>query len=453
MYQSKNPFTAKIEREYNNITDLELNNKINLSHTIFEDWKQKSFKYRAELFNKIAYLLEERKQQYGELITIEMGKPIGQSIAEIEKSALVCRFYAKNAESFLKRDKIESSAKNSYVYYEPLGSIFAIMPWNFPFWQVFRFIAPTIMAGNTGMLKHASNVPQCAEAIESVLLDAGLPKGVFQNLYITHKQVENVISSKYVKAVTLTGSNIAGSKVAELSGKYTKKTVLELGGSDPFIVFPDTQLDKTLNGAILSRFLNVGQSCIAAKRFIIHKNIADEFINKFKQLVEELKSGNPLDNNTFIGPLVNEYAITELDKQVRESINMGAKCIIGGKIASNNKNIYEPTLILNPPKDSPIWKDEVFGPVAAIVIFETEEDAVKLANDTIFGLGASVWTENDNIAESICTKINAGTIAVNGIVKSEPSLPFGGINESGYGRELGSFGIKEFVNIKTVSFF
>jgi succinate-semialdehyde dehydrogenase/glutarate-semialdehyde dehydrogenase len=453
MYQSKNPFTLEVIKEYENITNSALDEKLDISKNAFKNWKSKGIKERAVLFNRVADLLEDRKNQYGELITIEMGKPINQAIAEVEKSALVCRYYAKNAEDFLKDRKVESTAKSSYVYYEPLGTVFAVMPWNFPFWQVFRFVAPAIMAGNTGLLKHASNIPQCANAIETVLVDAGIPKGVFQNLYITHEQVGRVISSRVVKAVTLTGSNIAGSKVAKLSGEYTKKTVLELGGSDPFIIFDDASLDKTVDGAVLSRFLNVGQSCIAAKRFIVQKGIADRFVDMFKQSVESLKYGNPLDSSVFVGPLVNKSALDELDRQVVKSIEMGAECITGGSVYDDKTNIYRPTLLLNPDRDSPVWKDEVFGPVAAIVTFETEEEAIELANDTVFGLGASVWTESDTIAKSICRKIDAGTVAINGIVKSEPGLPFGGINESGYGRELGDYGIREFVNVKTVSFF
>lgn len=453
MYKSQNPFTQVVEKRYKTLSDKALDKKLDLSNDIFNQWKHQSLQSRAIFFNKVANLLEDRIVEYGQLIASEMGKPIIQSVGEVEKCAWVCRYYADNAVDFLKSRKMDSTANMSQVNYEPLGTIFAVMPWNFPFWQVFRFIAPTLMAGNVGLLKHASNVPQCANAIETVLLDAGAPKGLFQNLYISHSQVEKVIASKHVKAVTLTGSNIAGSRVAELAGKYTKKTVLELGGSDPFVVFDDADLHVSLEQAVLSRFLNAGQSCIAAKRFIIHKDIAEKFISNFQCLVENLVQGDPMDNDTFVGPMINKKAIIELHKQVTKSIKKGADCIVGGKVSDKNPTIYQPTLLVNVPDDAPVWNEEVFGPVAAIKIFETDEEAIDMANDTVFGLGASVWSQDLDRAAWICKNINAGTIAVNGMVKSEPGLPFGGINESGYGRELSDYGIYEFVNIKTASYF
>ena len=453
MYQTQNPFTQIVEKKYRNFSDIKLRSILDDSYEAFHGWKLQNFQCRSSILLKVAELLEERKNEYGRLITIEMGKPISQSVAEVEKCALVCRYYAANALDFLKSRRVESTAKMSQINYEPLGAVFAIMPWNFPFWQVFRFIAPTLMAGNVGLLKHASNVPQCAMAIAEVLKDAGVPNGVWNNLFITHKQVEFVIAHKYVKAVTLTGSNIAGSRVAELAGKYTKKTVLELGGSDPFIVFEDADMNHTLEQAVLSRFLNAGQSCIAAKRFIVHQNIAKEFISRFKTLIENLSLGNPLDKETFVGPIVNLKALNELQQQVDDSINMGAVCITGGSKNSELENIFNPTLLINAPNNSPIWAEETFGPVAGLKTFDTDEEAVRLANDTRFGLGASIWTQDMDRAMWACKNINSGTVAVNGMVKSEPGLPFGGINESGYGRELGDYGIYEFVNIKTVSYF
>ncbi len=453
MYQSKNPFTQVVEKKFSTISDVTLNNKLKLSGTAFQQWKQQSFQLRSSILNKIAELLEERKNEYGGLITLEMGKPISQSVAEVEKCAWVCRYYAENAVDFLKNKRMESTAQMSQIVYEPLGTIFAVMPWNFPFWQVFRFIAPTLMAGNTGLLKHASNVPQCAKAIESVVADAGAPAGVFQNLFISHKQVESVIASKYIKGVTLTGSNYAGSRVAELAGRYTKKTVLELGGSDPFIVFDDADLNVALENAVLSRFLNAGQSCIAAKRFIVHESIAAEFTSNFQSLIENLVSGNPMDEQTFIGPIVNEKALAELHSHVEKSIKLGAKCITGGKANNEMSTIYKPTILINVPNDSPVWKEEIFGPIAVIKTFETDEEAIQLANDTRFGLAASVWTQDMDRATWACKNIDAGTVAINGMVKSEPGLPFGGINESGYGRELSDCGIYEFVNVKTASYF
>jgi succinate-semialdehyde dehydrogenase/glutarate-semialdehyde dehydrogenase len=453
MYQSQNPFTQVVEKTFKTLTNRGLEKKLEVAELAFAEWRMQSFQLRSRFMLKVAELLEERKETYGMLITCEMGKPITQSIAEGEKCVWVCRYYAENAIDFLKNRRIESSAQMSQVVHEPLGTIFAIMPWNFPFWQAFRFIAPTLMAGNTALLKHASNVPQCAEAIQNVLRDAGAPEGLFQNLFINHKQVENVIAAKCVKAVTLTGSNEAGSKVASIAGRYIKKTVLELGGSDPFIVFDDADIHKALDQALLSKFLNTGQSCIAAKRFIVHNAIAEKFISNFQSLIENLILGNPMDEDTFIGPMVNRAAIKEVGLQVSKSIEMGAICLTGGCIHSEMLSIYNPTLLVNIPDKAPVWTEEVFGPIAVIKTFDSDEEAIALANDTKFGLGASVWTQDMDRATWVCKHINAGSVAINGMVKSEPGLPFGGIGESGYGRELSDYGIREFVNIKTTSHF
>jgi succinate-semialdehyde dehydrogenase/glutarate-semialdehyde dehydrogenase len=453
MYVSKNPFTSIVNETYPYLSTEQLNQRLTESWEAFIYWKTTSFGTRAKLMNRVADLLDERKEFYGSLIAQEMGKPIMQSEAEVQKCATVCRYYADNALDFLKSRRLDSSAKMSQVIYQPLGPVFAVMPWNFPFWQVFRFLAPAIMAGNVGLLKHASNVPKCALAIEEVFNDAHAPNGLFNNLFINHEQVEQVIASNPVKAVTFTGSNQAGNIIASLAGKYTKKTVMELGGSDPFIVFDDADLNDALHNALMSRFLNAGQSCIAAKRFIVHEDIADEFLHNFQSLVENLNLGNPLDDETFMGPMVNQDALKEIDRQVQKSIEMGANCITGGDINMHMSSVYNPTILCNVPLNSPAWTEEVFGPVAVIRLFETDDEAIELANDTRFGLGASVWTSDMDRAAYVSKHIQAGTVAVNGMVKSEPGLPFGGIKESGFGRELSDYGIYEFMNIKTISYF
>ncbi|MDA3891827.1 MAG: NAD-dependent succinate-semialdehyde dehydrogenase [Salinivirgaceae bacterium] len=453
MYLSYNPFTQIVEKSFSITDSDELSSKMLLSFKAFNDWKSSCFQLREQLLNKVADLLEERMFDYGKLITFEMGKPISQATAEVEKCAGVCRYFATHAVNFLESKTIESSATASQINFEPLGTIFGVMPWNFPFWQIFRFLAPTIMAGNSVLLKHASNVPLCAEAIEQVFLDAGAPIGVFQNLFVSYSQVETVIASPIVKAVTFTGSNVAGSIIAELAGKYTKKSLLELGGSDSFIIFEDADLNAVLENAIMSRFLNAGQSCIAAKRILVHQDIAGEFISNFQSLVENLSIGNPMDKNTYVGPMVNQKALNELHKQVQKTIQMGATCLTGGYPSYDMTSVYMPTLLVNIPYNSPIWQEEVFGPVAAVEIFETNEQAIEMANDTNFGLGASIWTEDMDIANWASKSLNVGMVSVNSMLKSEPALPFGGINESGYGRELGGNGILEFVNAKTVSYF
>ncbi len=451
-YQTKNPFIGEVQRTFEYVPDTILQEKLKLADTTQRDWKTESFKTRAKLLLNVADILTLNLKEYAELITIEMGKPISQSLGEINKCAWLCKYYAEKGPSFLQDRCVESTAEVSQVSYDPLGVVFAVMPWNFPFWQVFRFIVPAVMAGNGGLLKHASNVPQCALAIESIFIKAGFPIGLFQNLFASHKQVEDVIASPIVKAVTLTGSNEAGSKIAALAGKYIKKTVLELGGSDPFIVFDDADLNHALELAVLSKFLNAGQSCIAAKRFILHEDIADEFISNFVALIENFIVGDPLNKNTFLGPMVNDNAVSEIEKQVQETLIMGGKCLVGGKRDDNIENMYLPTLITNVPIDSPLWQDEIFGPVAAIQIFSSDNDALNLANDTKFGLGASVWTADMDRANFFAEKLETGTVAINNMVKSEPGLPFGGVKDSGHGRELSDYGMYEFMNIKTVSY-
>lgn len=453
MYKSQNPLNNKLFQQFDYITDIQLQQKLELSQKTFLDWRHTSLKTRANILHKVADLLDDRKNIYGELITIEMGKPISQALGEVEKCAWVCRYYADNATDFLKCRVLESSAKMSQVVYDPIGVVFAVMPWNFPFWQVFRFIAPAIMAGNVGLLKHASNVPQCALAIQTVIADAGAPEGLFQNLFVDYKQIESIIGSDQVQGVTLTGSNDAGAKVAQLAGKNIKKSVLELGGSDAFVIFEDADLNGALENAVMSRFLNNGQSCIAAKRFIVHEEIAEEFIANFQSLIENFKCGDPLDKNTFIGPLVNKPALQQLKNQVNASVKLGADILTGGCVDDEYATIYCPTLMVNVPDDAPVWREETFGPIVVVKIFSSDEEAIRLANDSDFGLGAAVWTSDMDRAAMIAKEMDVGTVAINGMVKSDPALPFGGIKASGYGRELSDYGIYEFVNIKTISYF
>jgi len=452
-YKSINPYTKKEVSAFDYISDEELENKIELAAKVFKSWQYYQFAGKAEILKKVGALLRENKEYHAGIITSEMGKPIKQSVAEVEKCALLCDYYVENAEKILKEEIKASSAQKSIVRYEPMGIIYAVMPWNFPYWQVFRFIAPNFMLGNTGLLKHASNVPTCAIEIEKVFLDAGAPKGVFQNLFINYEQSEFVIENENVHGVTLTGSNLAGSKVAEHAGKYIKRSVLELGGSDPFIVFADADLDKAIENGINSRFLNNGQSCIAAKRFIVQHEIYDQFIDKFVQKVQSLACGDPAHPDIFIGPLAKESFVQELHEQVVKTIEMGARLLTGGKRLDENSLIYLPTVIDQIPNYAPLCKEEVFGPVAAVFSFETEIEAISRANDTNFGLGATIWTSNMKRALNMAREIVTGTVAINGMVKSEPGLPFGGVKDSGYGRELSDSGLKEFANMKTINIF
>ena len=422
--------------------------KIELAQHCFNNWKQTSFTHRANLLKSVAYQLRTNKSTYASIISEEMGKIFKESEAEIEKCALVCDYYAQNGADFLKDEFIKSDASQSFISYEPLGVVLAVMPWNFPFWQVFRFAAPAIMAGNTALLKHASNVPKCALAIESIFKDASAPKGLFQTLLINAKAVKSVIEHPFIKAVTLTGSEFAGSKVAETAGSQIKKQVLELGGSDAFIVLADANLEKAAEIGVMSRFLNCGQSCIAAKRFIVVEEIAEQFLEIFKQKTLSLKQSiNPFDKGIDIGPMAREDLAEELEQQLNQSIKLGAKLICGGK---RNGTLFEPTIITNVKKGMPAYHQEMFGPVAAFIVVKDINEALKIANDSDFGLGGSVWTENQTLGIEIAKKIETGAVFVNGLVKSDPRLPFGGIKRSGYGRELSYLGIREFTNQKTI---
>ncbi len=412
-----------------------------------QTWKQQSVHQRVLLLPKLAKVLLENKIDYATIITQEMHKPITQSIAEVEKCALLCQYYYENAEKFLATKIIKTDATESFVVYEPLGVVLGVMPWNFPFWQVFRFAIPTIIAGNTVVIKHASNVPKCAESIEYIFEKAGFPKGCYQNLPISSNKVVNVIANPIVKAVSLTGSEQAGIAVAAEAGKYLKKCVLELGGNNAFVVLEDANVEKAVAIAVNARMQNAGQSCIAAKRFLLHEKIAKDFITQFKIAIQNLKTGNPLEETTQIGSLARLDLAEELELQVQKSIAMGAKLVLGGK---RKEAFYEPTILTEVSTEMPVFREETFGPVAAITVFKSIEEAIVLSNRSEFGLGVSVFTQNIAAIKLQISAFNEGAVFINEMVKSDPRVPFGGIKKSGYGRELAEEGIKEFVNIKTV---
>ena len=416
-------------------------------HTAWNSWKHTTLAEKKSFMLNAGKILRDDKTKYARIMTIEMGKPIKQAEGEIEKCALVCEYYAEHAASILKEEIVQTDASKSYVRFDPLGIILAIMPWNFPFWQVFRFAAPALMAGNVGILKHASNVPQCALAIEEVFKKAGFPDHTFRTLLISSKHIDAVIADPRVKAVTLTGSDHAGRAVGACAGKQIKKSVLELGGSDPFIVLDDFNLDATVDAAVYARHMNNGQSCIASKRFIVVEQVADRFLVMFKQKASALKMGDPLDPSVGLGPLAREDLAIQLDQQVKNALAHGATLLLGGK---RKGAFYEPTILTNIKKENPAYAEEFFGPVALVFVVRDAEEAIHVANDTPFGLGASIWTRDTKKAEELAQQIEAGCVFVNGFVKSDPRLPFGGVKTSGYGRELSHYGMKEFVNIKTV---
>ncbi len=449
--QSVNPFNGEIIKTYEPHSSELIEQKILRAHESFLSWKDESFEVRARHMKKAAEVLRNRKRDLAELIALEMGKPVKAGESEIEKCALVCEYYAENAKDFLSPEEIKTDAAKSYVTFNPLGVILAIMPWNFPFWQTFRFLAPGLMAGNCGVLKHASNVPGCALAIEDVLKEAGFPDHVFQTLLVGSDEIERIMENPLIKAVTLTGSTAAGKHVAAKAGSLIKKTVLELGGSDPYVVLEDADTELAAAVCAESRLINSGQSCIAAKRFIVVEKVAEDFISRFREKLASYTAGNPLLTNTQLGPMARRDLRDQLHEQVQQSIDQGAECILGGKIEDGPHAFYPPTLLVNVREGMPAYDEELFGPVAAVIIARDEEDAISIANDTSFGLGSAVFTRDVQKGEHIAAnKLNAGCAFVNSFVRSTPELPFGGINESGYGRELGSWGIKEFVNIKTV---
>ncbi len=417
------------------------------ANNAFLIWKTKNLSERLVFLPKLATLLLENKEGYAKVITNEMHKPISQSIAEIEKCALLCNYYYENANSFLATKFIKTEASESFVTYEPLGVILGVMPWNFPFWQVFRFAVPTLIAGNTVVVKHASNVSKSAELIQELFEESGFPNGCYQNLSISSQEVAAVIASPIIKAVSLTGSEQAGIAVATEAAKQLKKCVLELGGNNAFIILEDANLDKAVATAVNARMQNAGQSCIAAKRFLVHENIAKEFVDKFKIALQNLKIGNPLDKETQIGSLARVDLAEELEKQVQQSIQMGAQLIIGGK---RENAFYEPTILTNVTHQMPVFHEETFGPVVAITTFKNIEEAIALSNESQFGLGVSIFTTDIDFIKTKVSAFNEGAVFINEMAKSDPRLPFGGVKKSGYGRELSKEGIREFVNIKTV---
>ena len=447
---SINPATGETLKEFKALDDREIEQRLQGAADAFARYRGEPFTKRAQFMVAVASLLEREKHKLAQIITMEMGKLLRDGVAEIEKCAQGCRFYAENAERFLEDETTQTNAARSYVRYQPLGAVLAIMPWNFPFWQVLRFAAPTLMAGNVALLKHAANVPQCALAIEDIFRRAGFDEGVFQTLLIEAEQTENIIRDRRVKAVTLTGSERAGSAVASIAAREIKKSVLELGGSDAFIVMPSADFESAVSVGVKSRTINTGQSCIAAKRFFIADKIFDKFLSEFVERMRSLKVGDPLDDATEIGPLATEQILNGVHEQVQKTIAAGAKCLTGGNRIAGPGFFYEPTVLVDVSKDSPAYKEEVFGPVASIFRVRDETEAIELANDHKYGLGASAWTSDKREQELFASELEAGMVFINGMVASDPRLPFGGVKRSGFGRELGAPGIREFTNQKTV---
>ena len=448
-----NPATGEVLKTFTPLTAAEIATRVALADDTFRIYRQTPMTQRRRWLLQVAEILEDQDQAqtYATLMTMEMGKPLKEAIAEVKKCAWVCRYYADNAASFLQPQAAQSDGSQAWVAYQPLGVILAVMPWNFPFWQVFRFAAPALMAGNVGLLKHASNVPQCALALEEIIHNAGFPMGAFQTLLIGADQVETLIEDPRVQAAALTGSESAGASLAAAAGRHIKKTVLELGGSDPFIVLESADLDAAIATAVQARMLNTGQSCIAAKRFIVTEAIADDVQQRLMAAFQALKVGDPMDSATDLGPLATPTILADLDGQVQTSIQHGARCLTGGhRVPLMSGNYYEPTLLIDLPSSSPTYRDEFFGPVALLFRVRDLDAAIAIANDTMFGLGASAWTTVKEERDRLITELEAGAVFINGMVKSDPRLPFGGIKRSGYGRELGKEGIHEFVNIKTV---
>jgi succinate-semialdehyde dehydrogenase/glutarate-semialdehyde dehydrogenase len=447
---SINPANGEKLKEFSAFTEKEIDERLKRAEEAFAHHRREPFAKRGQLMLAAASLLEQGKKELAQTITLEMGKLLGGAIGEIEKCARVCRFYAENAERFLEDEPVQTDAARSFVRYQPLGAVLAIMPWNFPFWQVFRFAAPALLAGNVGLLKHAANVPQCALAIEKIFCRAGFDEGVFQTLLVEAEQVEHLIVDPRVKAVTLTGSEPAGSAVASAAAREIKKAVLELGGSDAFIVMPSADFKAALTTAVKARTINSGQSCIAAKRFFIADKVYDDFLRQFVERMRALKIGDPLDETTEIGPLATEQILNGVHDQVQQSVAAGAKLLTGGNRIHGPGFFYEPTVLVNVPRKSPAYHEEVFGPVASIFRVRDVADAIEIANDSPFGLGASAWTGDPTEKELFASELDAGMVFINGMVASDPRLPFGGVKRSGFGRELGAAGIREFTNIKTI---
>ena len=448
---SVSPLTGEVLREFEQHNDEAVEKKIALAATTFREYRKVPFAQRAAMMVRAAEILEKEKETFGRMMTQEMGKTLKSAVQEAEKCAFGCRYYAENAERFLADEEAKTNVARSFVRYQPIGPVLAVMPWNFPFWQVFRFAAPALMAGNVGLLKHASNVPQCALAIEGIFRRAGFPEGAFQTLLIGSDRVNKVIADRRVVAVTLTGSVGAGSSVATIAGKEIKKSVLELGGSDPFIVMPSADFDRAVETAVQARVINNGQSCIAAKRFIVHQQITEQFEKRFVSRMAALKVGDPMDPNTDIGPLATADVLRGLEEQVKKTVEMGARVLLGGKRLSLKGNFFAPTVLADIPEGSPAFEDELFGPVASLYRARDMEHAIAIANNSIFGLGACAWTNDPAEREMFINEIESGLAFINGMVASDPRIPFGGVKHSGYGRELSHHGIREFVNVKSVS--
>jgi succinate-semialdehyde dehydrogenase/glutarate-semialdehyde dehydrogenase len=445
-----NPATGKTVRTFEAFSAARVNESLDRAVAAYRQHKRTSFADRASRMRKAADILEGESRDLGRLMTLEMGKPIKAAVAEAEKCATACRYYADNAERFLADRNVEMEGGSSWVAFQPRGAVLAIMPWNFPFWQVFRFAAPTLMAGNVGLLKHASNVPQCALAIEDILRRAGFTEGAFQTLLIGSEVIEGIIADNRIVAVTLTGSEGAGRSVAGAAGKNLKKSVMELGGSDPFVVMPSADLDAAVSTAVTARMINNGQSCIAAKRFIVHDKIYDEFLKRFVAAVAAVRVGDPMDEATELGPQATAAIRDQLDQQVKASIAAGAKVATGGEKLDRAGYYYAPTVLTDIPANAPAAREELFGPVASVFRAKDLSDAIRIANGTSFGLGASAWTRDDAERNQFVAEIESGLLFINGMVVSDSRLPFGGVKNSGFGRELGEFGIHEFVNIKSV---
>ena len=445
-----NPANGQTVRTFQPHSPADVDRALNRAREAFEKHRRTSFADRAARMRKVADLLEKECHELGRLMTIEMGKPIKAAVAEAEKCATACNYYAENAERFLSDEPVTMEGGESWVAFQPIGVVLSIMPWNFPFWQVFRFAAPALMAGNVGLLKHASNVPQCALAIEDLFRRGGFVDGAFQTLLIGSDAVEGIIADQRTAAVTLTGSEGAGRSVASAAGKNLKKSVVELGGSDPFIIMPSADFDAAVSTAVTARMINNGQSCIAAKRFIVHQQIYDRFVEEFVRRVSKVRVGDPLDENTELGPLATGAIRDELDQQVQRSVKAGARVLTGGKKITGDGYYYEPTVLVDIPPSAPAASDELFGPVASVFKAKDINDAIRIANGTSFGLGASAWTRDRADQDQFVAEIQSGLLFINGMVASDPRLPFGGVKNSGFGRELGEFGIREFVNIKSV---
>ncbi len=448
--QSLNPATEEVLTTFEEYSPAQTDEIVKAAAAAWRSWKKTEFSERAALLKRAAAVLREQKDRLAEIMALEMGKPVRQGKGEVEKCALVCEYYAEEGEAMLAPQPIEGVGRKAYVTFEPLGTVLTVMPWNFPFWQVFRIAAPTIMAGNTVVLKHASNVPQCALAIEQVFKDAGFPENIFRTLLIGSRQVEAVLDAPSVFAVSLTGSEYAGKQVASAAGARLKKSVMELGGSDPFIVMPDADLEEAVKTAIVSRCGNTGQTCIAAKRFIVQDSVYDEFLERLREGMSKLVVGDPLDEVTDMGPMSSKGLRTELQEQVNRCVQAGGEVRFGGNIPQGPGCYYPPTIITNVPASAAVCQEELFGPVALIFRVASEEEAVALANDTEFGLGGSIWSKDEANAAKTAARIRTGCVFVNGLVRSDVHLPFGGVGISGYGRELGAQGIREFTNMKSV---